>query len=178
MSELSKVYGNAIYSAADGAGLTERIYSEMESLAECFKEEPRFLKILSTVGIPKEERFSLIDDCLSGRVHPFLVNFMKILTERSLAGHFSECMNAYKERYFLENGIMPVSVVSAVPLNDDRAERLKQKLAAITGKKIILSCSVDPSCIGGLKVSYDSKQIDGTVSHRLSEIAGILKAES
>ena len=178
MSSLGGNYGSALYSAALSENLTEQVYNELTELEDVFAKEPEYLKLLSAANVAKEERLKLVDDCLGGKVHPYVLNFMKILTEKSLATHYGECVKAYRERYYFDNGIMPVTAVTAVPLSDSQSKRLTEKIAALSGKKIILQNKVDPSCLGGVKLSYDSKQIDGTVSHRLKEVQELLKLDA
>lgn len=177
MGELSKNYGAALYSVAKGAEIADAVYQELCGLDKCFASEPRFLKLLSSVNIPKAERLSIVSDCLSGRVHPYVLSFMKLLTERASAAHFSECFAEYREQYFFDNGITPVTAVTAVPLSALQLERLREKLAKLVGGRVILTNSIDPTCLGGVKLSYRSKQIDGTVKKRLDEIGGLLKAD-
>ncbi len=178
MSGLSGNYGSALYSAALSENLTERVYNELCELEKAFSAEPQYLKLLSAANVAKEERLGLVDDCLGGKVHPYVLNFMKILAEKSVATHFPDCVKAYRERYYFDNGIMPVTAVTAIPLSDKQSARLAEKIASVSGKKIILTNKVDPSCLGGVKLSYDSKQIDGTVSHRLKEVSDLLKLDA
>jgi len=178
MSGLAGNYGSALYSAAMSENLTERVYNELTELEEAFSKEPQYLKLLSAANVAKEERLSLVDDCLGGKVHPYVLNFMKLLAEKSIATHYSDCVKAYRERYYLDNGIMPVTAVTAVPLSDSQSKRLTDKIATLSGKKVILTNKVDPGCLGGVKLSYDSKQIDGTVSHRLKEVSELLKLDA
>ena len=53
--------------------------------------------------------------------------------------------------------------------------KLTAKLEATTGKKIDLQCSVDAASLGGLRLSYDGKQVDGTVKTKLDSIGKLLK---
>ena len=178
MSGLASNYGSALYSAALSENLSEQVYNELTELEKAFSAEPQYLKLLSAANVAKEERLSLVDDCLGGKVHPYILNFMKILAEKSIATHFSDCVKSYRERYYFDNGIMPVTAVTAVSLSDKQSARLREKIASLSGKKIILTNKVDPSCLGGVKLSYDSKQIDGTVSHRLKEVSDLLKLDA
>ena len=41
--------------------------------------------------------------------------------------------------------------------------------------KIKLCCRVDPAVLGGVRLDYDGKRLDDTVSHRLDAIRGLLK---
>ncbi len=178
MSGLANNYGSALYSLALSENLTEQVYNELCVLEDVFAKEPQYLKLLSAANVVKEERLKLVDDCLGGKVHPYTLNFMKLLAEKSLATHYGDCVKAYRERYYFDNGIMPVTAVTAVPLSDSQSKRLSEKIASISGKRIILQNKVDPSCLGGVKLSYDSKQIDGTVSHRLKEVSELLKQDA
>ena len=58
---------------------------------------------------------------------------------------------------------------------EKKKERLSQKLQAVTGKTIDLCNRVDPSCLGGVRLDYDGKRVDDTVSHRLGSISALLK---
>ena len=65
--------------------------------------------------------------------------------------------------------------VSAVPLSDAQKAKLTQKLTAMTGKTVALNCKVDAAVLGGVRLQYDGRQVDGTVRNYLREIENTLK---
>ena len=69
---------------------------------------------------------------------------------------------------------MPVSAVTAVPLSEKQSEKLKKKLASVTGKTILLTNRVDPDCLGGVRLDFDGKRLDDTVAHRLESVRTML----
>ena len=73
--------------------------------------------------------------------------------------------------------IPPVTAITAFPLSDAQAEKLTGRLARITGRQIILRNRVDPTCLGGVRLDYDGKRLDDTVSHRLESIHSLLKKD-
>ena len=89
--------------------------------------------------------------------------------------HFSDCCVSYKNLYNHDNGILPVTAVTAVPLTGAQHDKLTGKLTQITGKAIELVNRVDPSCLGGMRLDYDGKQLDDTVAHRLEAVRSLLK---
>ena len=176
MTEVGSVYGQALYDLAKSESLTKAIYEELQVLCHCFTvEEPTFLRLLSTPTLTKQERCQILDDSFRGKIQPYLLNFLKILTEKGYMRHFSDCYDAYRECYYEDNGILLVHAVTAVPLTPDQLERLTKKLIAITGKQIELRGRVDPNCLGGVRLDYDGKRLDDTVAHRLDAIRGVLK---
>ena len=175
MTEIGSVYGDALYELAKEEGLTESVGAQLHLLRSCFRQEPDFIRLLSAPNLTKAERCQILDDSFRGKVEPYLLNFLKILTEKGYMRYFSDCTDAYTERYNLDNGILSVTAITAVPMNDGQTARLTDKLAHITGKKIALLNRVDPRVLGGIRLDYDGRRLDDTVSHRLDSIRDLLK---
>lgn len=175
MTEAGSVYGLALYELAKSEGLTEQILKELHVLRRSFGEEPAFIKLLSTPALTKQERCDILDASFRGKLQPYLLNFLKILTEKGYIRHFSHCCDAYRDQYNRDNGILPVTAVTAVPMTDVQQMRLIAKLEALTGKTVELHSRIDPSCMGGVRLDYDGKRVDDTVAHRLEAVGNILK---
>lgn len=176
MTDAANVYGQALYELARDEGLAPRILGELKVLKESFSQEPAFVKLLGTPSVPKQERCQILDSSLRNHVHPYVLNFLKILTEKGYIHHFSGCCNVFLRQYNLDNGIVQVTAVTALPLSDELRRKLVSKLSAITGKTIDLTCRVDPQTLGGVRLDWDGKQVDGTVRRRLDDIRDILKS--
>ena len=175
MTDVGSVYGSALYTLARDESISASVLEELTVLEQSFRQEPGFLRLLSTPALSKVERCKILDDSFRGKVEPYVLNFMKILTEKGYMSHFAECCETYRDRYNEENGILPVVAVTAIALSDDQAARLSDKLARVTGKTISLANRVDPSCLGGVRLEFDGKQLDDTVAHRMASISSLLK---
>ncbi|MBE6942745.1 MAG: ATP synthase F1 subunit delta [Ruminococcaceae bacterium] len=175
MSESAGVYAKSLYSLSAEEDITVALLEEMDMARDIFHSEPDFVDLLAMPSLSKEERTGMLDACFRGRVHPYLLNFLKILTERGLIRQFAKCCQVYRECYNEDSGILDVSIVSAVALTEEQKSALKEKLDRRTGKNVRLCCKIDPDCIGGILVDYQDKRIDGTVSGRLSAMAEQLK---
>ena len=166
MTELAKRYGGSLYELAAEESLTESILQELTLAESSCKQETQYLRLLQTPSIPKKERCGLLDKAFEG-MHPYVVNFLKILCEEDLLGELSGCLEAYRERYNADHGIMEATVTSAVPLSAEEREKLLNKLQAKTGKLIRLTEKTDPSVLGGLRLDLAGERLDGTVQRRL-----------
>jgi len=175
MTSVGTVYAQALYSLAKDEGYSEVILKELAVLKESFGAEPDFLRLLAAPNLSKEERCGIVDASFRGKVHPYVLNFMKILTEKGYMRHFADCCKAYQQSYNQDHGILEVTAVTAVPLTREQSSRLVAKLIKVTGKTIDLVNRVDPSCLGGVRLDYDGKRLDDTVSHRLESISALLK---
>ena len=176
MSEVGSAYGEALYSLAREEGLSQQILQELTVLNTSFQQEPAFVRLLQSPNLSKQERCGILDSSFRGKFHTYVLSFLKILTEKGNIGHFSACCAAYKKLYNHDNGILPVTAVSAVALSDAQRLRLTEKLSRLTGKTIDLVCRVDPSVLGGMRLDYDGKQLDDTVAHRLDSVRSLLQS--
>ena len=52
---------------------------------------------------------------------------------------------------------------------------IADKLTQITGKTVELQNKVDPAVLGGVRLDYDGKRVDGTVQSRLDSVRDLLK---
>lgn len=175
MSRIGTIYGGALYSLCREENLTESVLKELEVLGAGFSEEPDFLRLLTEPNVPVQERLQIVDDCFRDKVHPYVLNFLKILTEKGLSKAFPECVRAYTQQYNEDHDILPVTAVTAVALTQAQTERLTRKLSDLTGKQIRLNNRVDPACMGGVVLDYDGKRVDGSVAGRLETIRSLLK---
>lgn len=175
MSMIGSSYAQALYDLAKDEQLETTLLEQMQSLNAAFSQEPAFLRLLAAPNLAKEERCAIIDSSFRHRVHPYLLNFLKILCQKGYARHFPECCKAFRQLYNEDHGIVSVLAVSAVTLSLEQMERLTGKLEKVTRKKVILENRVDPACLGGVRLDYDGKRLDGTVRNRLDSIAALLK---
>lgn len=166
MTELAKRYGGSLYELAAEESLTESILQELTLAESSCKQEPEYLRLLQTPSIPKKERCGLLDKAFEG-MHPYVINFLKILCEEDLLGELSGCLEAYREQYNADHGIIEATVTSAVPLSAEEREKLLATLQAKTGKTIRLTEKTDPSVLGGLRLDLAGERLDGTVQRRL-----------
>ena len=175
MTQVASVYAPALYDLAQSEKIEAQLLQQLQLLSGCFEQTPEYLRLLSVPNLSKEERCGILDDCFRGQTHPYVLNFLKILTEKGYVRQFPLCVDAYRAQYYRENGIVPVCAVTAVALTQEQARKLSRKLERITGKTVELTNRVDTSCIGGVRLEYDGKCVDDTVQHRLDTIRSLLK---
>lgn len=175
MTQIGSVYGEALYELACSEGLDKAILDELKVLDESFHQEPGFVKLLCSHSVSKQERCQVLDDSFRGKVNQYLLNFLKILTEKGYMHHFTHCCEAYTRHYNEDHNILSVRAVTAVPLTDKQAQALTQKLTRMTGKTILLENRVEATCLGGVRLDYDGRRLDDTICHRMESIRELLK---
>lgn len=167
-------YGRALFMLACEEGTLEEVKNDVLTVKTVLSDNPEYRNLLDTPAISKEEKLSLADKAFSGLYYS-VSNLVKILSERHAVHTFGDVWTTYLALYNEHMGIEEVEAVTAVPMSNGQLDALIAKLTAETGKKIIVRNTVDPTILGGMKLRYSGKQIDGSVRTRLDTFGESLK---
>lgn len=171
----SAEYGTALYELAKESDCSKSVLSDFRQAVSLFKDNPDFVKMLSSPALNPSERSACLDNTFGSGIQPYLLNFFKLLAEKRRFGSVYDCLKVYEKLYCSDNGILAVTAVSAVKLSEKQADALREKLRLKTGREILLNLKTDESCIGGIRLEYDGKRYDASVRGRLSDMLSRLK---
>ena len=177
MTDLCREYGDGLYALCAEEQLTAQALEELQTLKGCFRESPDFIRLLSNMSLPKEERLRILDETLRGQIHPYLLNFLKLLCERGLLQSFPGCEEAFREDYNRDHGVLEAQVTTRLPLTASQRAALTEKLERMTGKKIRLMEKQDASVLGGVLLEMAGQRYDNTLRQRLSALGQALSRE-
>ena len=161
-----KCYAEALFSLSQEAEKCDNVYEDTRIAIAALVENEEYLLILDTPHLPLKERVAMIDQSF-GMLDEHLVNLIKILAEAKRAHLLVKILREYESLYDEYKGIFNAHVTSAVAMSDGQVEGLRIKLRSLTGKEPRIINTVDPSVLGGIKLRFEGKQVDGTVKGRL-----------
>lgn len=167
-------YGRALFLLAKETDSVEEIKGDLTAVIKVFDENPDYTKMLDTPAISKAEKLALADEAFSA-LNENVSNLIKILSEKHTVASMPDVYKTYISLYNEDMGIEEVEAVTAVPLSEAQTEAMRNKLAEITGKTIVIRNTVDESILGGVKLRYEGKQIDASLKMRLDGFAERLK---
>ena len=96
------------------------------------------------------------------------LRFLRVLNRHGRLGLLRPIVAEARTIWDRRNRRIPVSVRSAVPLDDDQIQALRDRLQGLVAGTPILSVSTDPSLIGGLVVQVGDQLYDASVKSRLA----------
>ncbi len=163
-------YAQALLEVALDRGVLDGLEESFDSLIEVVADRGDLRHFMQSPQVPTHEKKALIHDTLGGRVEPTLLNFLELLLDKDRILHLADIHEAFGLRLASHRGLQRADVVTAIPLADDLAAKLRQKLEALTGQTIVLENRVDPAVIGGVCVTMGDRIIDGTVRTGLARL--------
>ncbi len=170
MTNAGSLYGKSLYDLAASEELSDALMAELDVVQELLRENPEYIRLLQEPSVPKKERLGLLDQAFGDVLHPYMLNFLKLLTEKGLLREFRACAAAYRSRYNEDHGIADAYVTSAAELSKEQEERLQSKLEQISGKKVILHYKTDATLMGGMRVELEGRLYDGSVRGRIADL--------
>ena len=124
--------------------------------------------VLENPTLSAEKRKGLLNkigDVLA--LDPPIRNFLGLLIEKNRLDALNEIVSTYESLLDERLGVVRARVTSALELDTGQREKVAAKLQALTGKKVRMDVSVDPSLIGGLVAQVGSTIYDGSIRQQL-----------
>ncbi len=168
-AEHARTYADALLGAAgDEAGA---VVAELDEIVEdVLHGQPRFAAMLGPAGPSPAEKDRLLVEVFGGRALPTVVNFLRVLNRHGRLAMLEGVAREARLAWDRKNGRRPVTVRSAVALDDAQRSAIEGRLAALVGAAPRLTLEVDPSLIAGLVVQVGDDVYDASVRTRLSRL--------
>ena len=167
-------YGKALFMLTEERGTTDAVLPDVKAAEKIFSDNRDYVKLLDTPALSKAEKLALCDSAFSA-LDEDVRSLIKLLCERHSIHAFREVAREFSKLYDESRGIEHVEAVTAVAMTDEQIALMKKKLEKQTGKTIIIKNTVSPEILGGVKLRYSGKQLDGSVRTRLEKFEESLK---
>lgn len=175
---VGRLYAEAMLGLAEEQGASDALLDELKELVGFLDQNPKVEHFLSSQMVDEEGRARVIEDLFRGNASDLLVDSLQVINRKGRLGQLRAIVEAYRIAHRDLRGWVDVHVRTAVPLDDALRARLKDAMAATTGRKPVLVERIDPSLIGGLVVEVEGKKFDASVASRLQDLSAALLARA
>lgn len=164
---LEELAVEAALQQAEAAGVIDEVEDQLFRFERILDAQPGLRAALTDRNLPAERKTQLLERLLDGKVTDVS---LALITRAVLAprgrtiervfADFAELAAKRRERAIAR-------VTSAVPLDADQQDRLREALRREFGRDMRLQMSVDPRLVGGVTVRVGDELIDGSVLRQL-----------
>jgi F-type H+-transporting ATPase subunit delta len=169
MEEIAEVYSRALFEVAKEHDVLDRVHDELGEFAEALSSDRNLQVFLFSPYFSSEEKRKGVTQIVSD-ADERLTNFLELLAERHRMPALFRVRKSFDAMWAEENRLLPVSVTSAVELNEGIVEEIGKEIEEQTGRRVELSASVDPDVLGGLRLQVGNMVLDATVRNRLEQL--------
>lgn len=166
----ASTYAEALFGAARDREELEAVRDELEDFVASVEENEELRLFFFSGHIPEGQKRRAIDG-LTEDMRLSTRNFLKVLLDNDRAEILEDVVRYYSDLVEDHLGRVEVEMVTAVELDDDALERIRERLANIlSGKEVILYDSVDPGILGGAVFRFDGNRVDSSVRGQLNRL--------
>jgi F-type H+-transporting ATPase subunit delta len=169
MEELAEVYARALFEAARDDDVLDRVHDELGEFADALERERSLQVFLFSPYFSSEEKKDGVKRIVTD-ADERLVNFLELLAERHRMPALFRIRRTFDAMWAEENKLLPVTVTSAVDLDEGLVKDIGKRIEEQTGREVELSSKVDPGVLGGLQLRVGNMVLDATVRNRLEQL--------
>ncbi|HKH71413.1 MAG TPA: ATP synthase F1 subunit delta [Vicinamibacterales bacterium] len=164
-------YARALLDVAIKESDPERAEQELAAFVDLVRTNPDLQRTLANPVVSAADKRAIVQQILE-RLSPTtpVGKLVLLLASRSRLALLPDLLDVYRERLMEHRSVLRAEVTTAVPLSQERAAQLQQRLANATGRTVTMTTNVDASIIGGVVTRIGSTVYDGSVATRLAKV--------
>jgi F-type H+-transporting ATPase subunit delta len=169
VQDIANVYARALFEVAKEHDVLDRVHDELGEFADALETDRNLQVFLFSPYFSSEEKKEGVTRIVSD-ADERLVHFLELLAERHRMPVLFRIRRRFDELWADENRLLPVTVTSAVELDEELVRDIGRGIEEQTGRRVELSSRVDPDVLGGLMVRVGNMVLDATVRNRLEQL--------
>ena len=171
-STIARPYAAALFqasTAADGAQLV----SQLDALAG-IAADPGLRQFAADPKVSDEQVFGVVTGIAGDDLSPKLRNLLSTVIDNGRLSVLPEIASQFRTLVNDRGGVADAQVVSAFPLDAGQQASLAKVLEKRFGRQLKVAVAVDPTLIGGVRVTVGDEVLDTSVVARLEQMRAAL----
>ncbi|MEQ9621158.1 ATP synthase F1 subunit delta [Coleofasciculus chthonoplastes] len=170
-AEVVEPYAEALMSLAQEHDLVDKFGEDVAALLDTLKESEELEQFLGNPIVKADDKKAVLEQITGDQIHPYMVNFLKILVERRRILFLRDVCKQYQALLRELKQAVLAEVVSAVELNDDQKQAVRQKVLSMTNAQDVeLDTQIDADLLGGVIIKVESQVVDASLRGQLRRI--------
>ena len=170
-TKVAQPWAKALLDLSVDAGTVSATREELDRVASLVTSSWDLQNAFANPTITVDDRKKVVSELATrlslGRT---VKNFLLLLADKRRLASLRDIADAYREYADAHEGVVRAEALSPVPLTDTQLTRLRETLGTLTGRRVAVNVTVDPTVIGGLRVRVGGRVYDATVARRLDAL--------
>jgi F-type H+-transporting ATPase subunit delta len=158
-----EIYSDVLFQLAEESGQVEQVLEDMAAVGTLLRDEPDFLKLITSSKMKEDEKTAALRRVFSGRIHPLTLDFLCVLARRNRIGGLNGIFDRYEVLVDSLKNCRLVEVVLAKQLPEAELEKLRLEIKDAIKAEVKLKVQIDPDILGGIVIRQGDLMIDNSV---------------
>lgn len=169
--KLERRYANALFDVAVGKKTVDKVAKDLEALKETLASSEDLQKLIVNPTVQREVLGSLFEGLLKKiKADKLTISFMHLMADRRRLAILDGMISQFLKKYAKHQGLVEVTVTTAIPLDKKRQTQLKKQLESNIGKSVKIEMAVNPDILGGMIIKVGSQMLDDSIVSKLNRI--------
>lgn len=173
---ISKRYAEALFQLALEKNCVDKYSDEIKLMHDCLVSDDEILRVLNHPQISSDKKIEILTIAFKDSISEDIIGLLNIVFRKNRENELIDILDTFLKKVLEYKGIVKAVVESAVALNNDKLNEIKEKLSNKLNKQVEIETKVVPELIGGLKISVVGHVIDNTVSSQIKALKKTLLA--
>jgi F-type H+-transporting ATPase subunit delta len=169
MEQIAQVYARSLFEVAAEQDKLDLFREQLGQLADALEENKDMRLFLFSPYFSTEDKREGLRRAIEG-ADPAISNFLEMLLENHRLPLLARIRRVYDRLWDEANDLLPVTVTSAVELDEAVVQRIGDEIGRQTGRRVQLAKQVDPSIVGGFVVRVGNAILDASIRNRLEQL--------
>lgn len=170
LKTLARPYARAAFEYADENKKLGEWETQLISLAGICADA-KVAEALNSPELTGAKRSELVLNLGGEDIGSDVANFVSVLAEQKRLDLVSEISELFQAMKAQREQSVEVHVASAYELSEEQVTQLSTTLTKTLDREVSLTCDIDASLIGGVRINAGDTVIDATVQGRLNKLA-------
>jgi F-type H+-transporting ATPase subunit delta len=175
LSTIARPYAEALFATAQASGAAAQWRAPLEELAAVTRD-PQVANVVADPKLTAAQIFDLIAGLMKQPLPDGLKNFLNLAIENGRLAVLPEVARQFRRLKNEAEGVADCLIESALPLTDAQVNELLALLGRKFAVKLKPEVKVEPSLIGGVRVSVGDQVLDSSVRAQLEAMRAALTA--
>lgn len=169
MEEIAQVYARSVFEVAKEQSKLDVVKEQLGQFADAVDDNRELATFFFAPYFSTAEKEDGLGRLLDG-ADPVVENFLKLLIENHRMPVIFRVRREFEALYDQENQLLPVTITSAVQLDEATVKSIGDAIGKQTGQQVELTANVDPDVLGGLIVRVGNSILDASIRNRLENL--------
>jgi F-type H+-transporting ATPase subunit delta len=170
---LARRYATAIFQLATEANAVERVGGDLQVFLAALDADVDVNRFFRSPVVDRAEKAAVIGSAFDA-LHEVTLHAILLLIQKRREALVHEIVAQFDILERQARGAQTLNITSARPLSNADLDALVAKLTATFKTPFDVTETVDPTLIGGIRITMGDKRIDGTIAGRLDDLARML----
>ncbi|MBE6452522.1 MAG: ATP synthase F1 subunit delta [Alphaproteobacteria bacterium] len=177
-TKVANTYAMALLETALDKKVLNKVFDDVLKIKSVLAQDAGFVGFMTNPMYSDDDKSKALSEVVKKtKISTVSAQFLDVLRQNRRLCYLDIISDEFVHLYYKHNDIAEVEVESVKALSAGQNKKMLAVLEKQLGKKAVVTCSINPELIGGLRVRVGSKMFDDSVVTKLNHLEIMMKGE-